>query len=159
MKERSLDICPVPDAREELAGGMELRIANNRNADPEQLGELALGNRVDGVVGALGVDIGLKFAQQRIHIQIVEDYDVVYGSKRRDKRRARPFGKDGAPISLQLSRARIRIDTDDEDVSFSACRLQVPNMSCMEHIEYAICKRDLAAGAPMLIENGVQSLA
>ena len=67
------------DAREDRASSV-LRVADDRHADAEQRREFAFGHRFGGVVGSLGVDVRLKLAQQRIHVQIVEDDYVIHGA-------------------------------------------------------------------------------
>src|ERR1700751_4286415 len=65
------------DARNHVARGMIFGIAANGGADAEENGELTLGNRVYGVVGALCVDVWLKFAEQRVDVELVENNHVV----------------------------------------------------------------------------------
>jgi len=60
------------DARNHVARGMIFGIAANGGADAEKNGEFALGNRVDGVIGALRVDVGLKFAKQLVDVELVD---------------------------------------------------------------------------------------
>src|SRR6202041_564967 len=90
------------DARNHVARGMIFGIAANGGADAEENGEFALGDRVDGIVGAFGVDVGLKFTKERVDVELVENNDVVDCSQRCDDRCAGSFGHHRAAGTFAL---------------------------------------------------------
>ena len=44
---------------------------------PRRMASLALGNRVHSVVGAFCMDIGLKFAEERVDVELIENNHIV----------------------------------------------------------------------------------
>ena len=146
-------------ARQKIARRMVLRIADDGDANAEQRGEVAFGNRFGGVVGAFGVHVRLEFAQQRIHVELVENHHVVDAAERRDQRRPRAFGENGAAFAFQLPRARVGIDSHHENIALGARRLQIAHVAHVKQVEHAVGENDLAARAAMLVEHVVQAVA
>ena len=121
--------------------------------------ELAFGHRFGGVVGALGVNVGLKIAEKRIYVELVKNHDVIHGAESGDQRRAGAFGENGAAFAFEFARARIGIDAHYEDIAFAPRSLQIAHVSNVQQIEDAIGENDFAAGAAVLFEDRVQSFA
>ena len=65
-------IRPFADPREQVAGRVILRIADDGDAPAVAADGLALGHGVDGVVGPLAVHVGLQREQQRRHGRLRE---------------------------------------------------------------------------------------
>src|ERR1700722_1638231 len=147
------------DARNHVARGMIFGIAANGGADAEENGEFALGNSVYGVVGALCVDVWLKFAEQRVDVELVENNHIVDCGQRCDDRRAGSFGHHRAAGTFALLSAGIGIERDDEDVALRFCCFKVANVADVEQIEDAIREDDFPVGAPVFFENGVEAFA
>ena len=79
---------------------MILRIADDGDAAAVGADGVALGNGVDGVVGALAVHVGLQQLEQRRHRRLGKDHDVIDRAQRghqlgaiglRQHRPRRPF--------------------------------------------------------------------
>src|SRR5467141_218879 len=113
---------------------MLLRVANDGNANAEQPRELTLRDSVGGVVGALGMNLGLQFSQQRVDVEFVEDDHVVHRHKCRHERCPRSFGENWAPVTFKLSGAGVRIDSNYQQVAFGARGLYVTDVSGVEQI-------------------------
>src|SRR5205814_1931969 len=91
---------PLHDRRDDVAGGMALRIAGDRGGDAERLRGRALGHRCLGVIGALGMDVRLDRTDESVRRLVVEDHDVIdrpqrsenlHALRRRHQRPALPF--------------------------------------------------------------------
>src|SRR5271168_2382692 len=76
-RKRGSDMRSLANGIEEVAGRMILRVAHDGDADTEACGGGALGYGVDRVVGALGVNVGVKKLQQGFNVGIAEEHDVV----------------------------------------------------------------------------------
>src|SRR5579862_7641263 len=147
------------NARNHVARGMVFGIAANRGADAEKNREFSLGNRVNGVIGALRVDVGLKFAEERVDVELIENNYVVYRGQRCDDCCAGSFGHHRAAGAFALLGAGIGIERDDEDVAFRLCGLKVANVADVEQVEDAICKDDFSIGAAVFFEDSVEAFA
>src|ERR1700722_15473243 len=147
------------DARNYVARGMIFGIAANGGADAEENGEFALGDRVDRIVGAFGVDVGLKFTKERVDVELIENDHVVYRDQRCYDCCAGSFSHHRAAGAFALLSAGIGIERDDEDVAFGLCALEIVDVADVEQIEDAIREEDFPVGAPVLFENGVEAFA
>ena len=134
-------------------------IAANGGADAEENGEFALGDRVDGIVGAFGVDVGLKFTKERVDVELIENDHVVYRDQRCYDCCAGSFSHHRAAGTFALLSAGIRIERDDEDVAFRFCCFKVANVADVEQIEDAIREDDFPVGTPVFFENSVEAFA
>ena len=134
-------------------------IADDGYSNAEHFRELAFGHCVGGVISAFGVDVWLKFAEQRIYIEFVEDDDVIHGAKRSDERGTRTFGEDGPAVALQFPCAGIGVDSDYEEIAFGARGFQIADVAHMQKVENTIGKDNFAPGAAVLFENRVKSIA
>ena len=149
----------VAQAREQMARGVVLGVADDGNADAEQRGHVAFRDGLESVIGALGVDVGVNFAEKMFYVELVENYDVVHKFQRGDERRTRTLGENWAAFAFQFSGTGIGIDSDDEKIAFLFCGLQVANVADVQQIEDAIREHNFAAGMAMLIEDAVQTFA
>jgi hypothetical protein len=62
-----------------------LRVADDRGAAAVFLHDVALGDRVDGVIGALAVDVRSQRLKQRTDGRLRKDHDVIHATKRGDQ--------------------------------------------------------------------------
>jgi hypothetical protein len=102
------------------------------------------------------VDVRLEFAQQRVHVEIVEYYDVRDCFERGNQRRATPLRQYRTPLALEPRRARVGIDTDDQKIALGSRGLQVADVPCVQEIENPIREDDSPPGATMLVEHVVK---
>src|SRR5579862_3119585 len=147
------------NARNHVARGMVFGIAANRGADAEKDGKFSLRNCVNGVIGALSVDVGLKFAEERVDVELIENNYVVYRGQRCYDCCAGSFGHHRAAGTFALLGAGIGIERDDEDVAFGLGGLKVANVADVEQVEDAICKDDFSIGAAVFFEDSVETFA
>src|ERR1700733_5164132 len=139
-------IVGLAQAREKIAGGMVFGVADNGDANAEQGGHVAFGDGVGRVIGAFGVNVGLKFAEKLLYVGLVENDDVVHGLESNHHRREGAFGEDGPALTFQVAGAGGGINADDEKVAFGARRLQIAYMADVEQIENAVGEDDFFSG-------------
>src|SRR5689334_13615070 len=84
-----------------LGGGVVLGIAYNFYSPAAGQCFVALGNGFGGVVGSLGVNIGMNFADQRAHVELGKDYDCVYIRESRQDFGAFTFWYQRTALALQ----------------------------------------------------------
>ena len=121
---------------------MVFRIANDGDADAEAVGDGALGNRVSGVVGALGVDIGAQFLQKFLDVGFGEEHNVIHDAEGGDDKRAGMFVEDGTAGTFQRADTGIGVDADNEDVSFGLGSGQIADMANVKRVETAVGEDD-----------------
>ena len=135
---------------------MLLRVSDNRDTNAEARRFFALGNCVDSVVGALGVDIWMKVAQKSADVRLVENYDVIHGGERGNKFGARLRGQNRAAGAFESANTRIGIYRDDEEIAFAARALEIADVSRVQNIETAVGEHDLFSAGAMLSETRLQ---
>src|SRR6185503_20944312 len=92
---------PSPaDPRDERARVVLLRVAHDRDAPAVGAHDVALGNRLGRVVGALAVHVGLEREQQAADVVLVEYDHVVDGAQRADEQRAIAGGQQRTVLAL-----------------------------------------------------------
>lgn len=125
-----------------------LGVADDGDADSKTRGRGALRNRFRSVVRALRVHIRPEQLEQALHIQFLKNHHAVHGGERGDEFGASAFVQDWPAGPLQLPRARIRIDGNNQDVAFAPRGFQIADVSHMQEIENAVGEDDgLAVGA------------
>jgi hypothetical protein len=117
---------------------MILGIANNGHADAKPRGNRALGNRIGSVVRAFGVDIGPQFFQESFHGGFGKKDNVINAAQGGDKQRASLLIKNGATGAFQTTDTGIRVDANDENVTFLPGALEITNMAYVERIEATV---------------------
>src|SRR5580700_1237357 len=95
-RKRGSDMRGLADGVKKRARGMVFRIADDGYADAEAGGDGALRDRVGGVVGAFGVDVGAQFFEKFFDIGLGENYNVVDVAESGDEKGAGLFVEDGA---------------------------------------------------------------
>jgi len=131
---------------------MLLGISDNRDANAEARRFFALGNCVDRVVGALGVDIWTKVAQKSADVRLVENYDAIDGGERGNKFSARLRGQNRAAGTFESANTRIGIYRDDKDAAFAARAFEIAHVSRVQNVETAVREHDLFSARSMLSE-------
>ncbi len=142
----------LANARDEIASGMLLGISNNRDPNAEARRFFAFRNRVDSVIGALGVDIWMKVAQESAHVGLVENYDVIHGGESGNKFGPRLRGQNRAARTFESADTRIGIYRDDEDIAFTARAFEIAHVSRVQNVEAAVGEHDLFSAGAMLNE-------
>jgi len=117
---------------------MILGIANNGHADAKPRGNRTLGNRFGSVVRALGVDIGPQLFQERFHRGFGKEHDVINAAQRGNEQCACLLVKNWAAWPFQTTDARIRVDPNDENVTFAPGALEITNMADVERVEATV---------------------
>src|SRR5712692_6919878 len=145
MRKRSSAIGTLANAGEEVARRVVFGIPDNCHAHPKPCGEFALGNRVGGVVRALGMHVGVERAEQSLDVGLVEDNREIYGRKRGDQLCAALLVEDGPPRAFQPPHAGVGIDADHEQVALGSRRMEIARVPDVKKIEAAICQNDPAA--------------
>src|SRR6266849_3673239 len=106
-RKRGSDMRSLAHGNEEFARGVILRVTDNRYTDTEARGRGTLRDGLGGVIRSLGMYVRTQVLQQRLHVGLAEDYDIIDGSQRTDQRSTRSFGQDGATGALQAADTRI----------------------------------------------------
>src|SRR5438876_4664873 len=68
---------PLAKTGDEIAAGVVLPVSNNNRSTAVRLHDAALGNRLDGVVGAFTVDVGLDQQQKPRDSRVAVDDHIV----------------------------------------------------------------------------------
>src|SRR5579872_4032090 len=88
-------------ACEQVARGMVLRIADNRDTDAKHIGYVPLGHARSGIVGPFSMDVRLELAQQGTYVRLIEDHDVIHDCQRGHQSCTGALGKDRSSVTLQ----------------------------------------------------------
>jgi hypothetical protein len=124
-------------------------IANDGNSNTEPRSGSAFWHCFRRVVGSLGVNVRAEIFKQGFYTRFAKEDHVVDGAKRGDEQRTRILIENGTAGTFQRADARVRVDTDDEDIAFASRALQVPDVPYMKRIETAVGKND--ALPPLLV--------
>ncbi len=136
---------------------MVLGIADDGDAPAVAAHGLALGHGVDGVIGALAVDVRLQLEQQRRHGRFRKNDDVGDAAQGGDELGPILFGEERPVGPLQGRDRPIVVDGDDEAIGFARGRLEVADVAGVQQIEAAVREGDGAAGGAIRL-NGRQQL-
>src|SRR6202007_2324596 len=128
-RKRGSDMRSLAHGIEEFARRMILRVTDNRYADTEARGRRTLRDGLGGVIRSLGMHIRTQVLQQRLHIRLAEDHDIIDGSQRTDQRSSRSFGQNGAPGAFQAAYTRIRVHGNGQNIAFAARAFEVADMA------------------------------
>src|SRR6185437_9630881 len=156
MRKRSSAMGRLANTRDEIARGMLLGISDNRDANADECRFFALGNCVNGVVGALGVNTGTKVAQKSADVRLVENHDVIHGCKRGNQFGACLRGQNRTAGTFESADTRVGINRDDQEIAFPARALEIADMSRVQNIETAVREHDLLSVGAMLREARLQ---
>ena len=133
--------------RQQVAGGVILRVADDRDAAAVAADGVALGHGVDGVVGPLAVHVGPQRQQKRRDGRLGKDRHVVHAAERGDELRAIRRRQDRPARALQARHRRVVVDRDDEAIGLARRRLEVADVADVQQIEAAVGKGDRAPAA------------
>ena len=132
---------------QQIARGVVLGVADDGDAAAVGARRFALGHGVDGVVGALAVDVGPQQLEQRRRRSARERSRR---SRRRaaprPARRARPPAGSAGPAP-SAPRRRIVVDRHDQPVGFRGRGLQIADVADVQQVEAAVGERDRPPGA------------
>ena len=129
---------------------MVLRIADYGGATTVLLDNLALGYRVDGVIGALAVHVRSQRLQQGTDGQLRKDDDVVHAAKRGDQFGSIGRGHDRPARPLELTHHIVVIDADDEQIRFIRGGFEVSHVADVQQVEAAVGKGNRSSAATCL---------
>src|SRR5260370_4767992 len=149
-RQRGSAMRSIAQGMEESARRVILRVTDNRYADTEPRGRGTLRDGLGGVICSLGMHIRTQVLQQRLHVGLAEDYDIIDRSQRTHQRSTRSFGQDGAPGAFQTTDTRIRIHRNSQDVAFVPSAFEIPDMAYMQRVEAAVRQHNLLGAPPML---------
>lgn len=103
------------------------------------------GTAAIGILFALAMDLGLQTSQRCRRLSLVEHNDVVHHFERREHFRPILLAHQRPTRTFELSRARIAVDADDENIAQSFRIAQTADVSGMQQIENAIRPDDRLA--------------
>src|SRR5271165_1965814 len=103
----------LANAIEQSACGVVLGIANDSDANAQAIGDSAFGDGFGSVVGALSVNVRTKFFEQLLNVRFRENEDIVNSAKCADQLRTGLFVEDRAAAAFQVTKAGIRVHSDD----------------------------------------------
>ena len=130
--------------------GMILGIADNGDAPAKFTHQIAFGNALLRVVGALGLHVGMNLADDGAHVRLGKDHDRV--NVRHGRKNFGTFfcGHGGPAFSLQRVDGIVGVDGDDETTAQFFCGMQVANVANVEHVEAAVGESyTFSGGAPL----------
>ena len=129
----------------DLAGGMIFRVAYNDHFAAAGRDLVALGHALGGIVGALDVEIGTDFTNDRAHIWLGKDYDRVY-IRQSSENFSALFGRhERAALALEGANGIVAVDGNHELAAQFARRVQISHMAHVKKIEAAVGKGDAVA--------------
>src|SRR5262249_9738926 len=131
----------APDLRDEIARRVILRVAGNRDTNPEGGRDLPFGDGVRLVVGPLAVDVGPQLPQERLDVGPVEDGDERDAGASGDQLGALGLRDDRPAGALQRAGRDVGVHGDDEAVGLGGGRLEVAEVADVEEVEEAVRER------------------
>src|SRR2546425_1205681 len=117
---------------------MIFRITNDRHSSAEGSYHIAFRNRVFGVIGAFGVNIGLEREQQLFDSRLIEDRHEVNSFQGGYDFGSLVLGQERSPIALQSSSLFVGVHPDNQKVPQGFRRCKVANMANMKDVEATI---------------------
>ena len=142
----------LPDPLDECRARVILGVAADMGAAAVGGDKIALGNRLGGVVGSLGVNVRAETIEEPAHMLASEDHDEINGSQAGDQLRSLGLGKEGAARALEPADGGVRVDPHDEEISLAAGVLQVAEVPDVEQVEGAIGEHDGSSFPPHLVD-------
>jgi len=113
-------------------------VADNGDANAEALRNGALGDSFGSVVGALGVNVGAQFFEQRFRVRLGEDKDEIHVAKGGNQASAVLFVEDGTTGSLEGRHSGIGVNGNDEDVPFAFGTGKIANVADVQSVKTAV---------------------
>ena len=135
-----------PMRAEQVACRVILRVADNRDTAAVAFDDVALGDRVERVVGALAVDVRLQRFEQRADGRLGKDDDVVDAAQRRDELGPIGGGQHRPPLPFQRPHRVVVIDRDDQSVCLGGGGLQIADVADVQQVEASVGERHASAG-------------
>src|SRR6266446_7416773 len=113
-------------------------IANDRHSSAEGSYHIALRNRVFGVIGAFGMNMGLEREQQLFDSWFIEDRHEVDGFQCGYYLGSLDLGHERPAITLQPSSLLVGVHPDNQKVAQRFRRFKVANMANVKNVEATI---------------------
>src|SRR5579864_7672662 len=133
---------------DDFAGGMILRIADDGNPAAVRTHRIGLRNAVDGVVGALRLDVGTDFGDESAHVALWEDDDSVDVGKCGEDFGSLFSRHQGAAFAFQCVNRFVGVDRDDQASTQLFRRVEVAYVADVKQIETSIGECDVVARLP-----------
>ena len=123
-----------------------LGVADNRHASTILANHICFGNVLGGVIGALGLDVGMNFADDGADVKLGEDDDSVDIGKGGENLRAFFRGHQWTALSFQRTYGFIRIDGNDEAAAEFLGGVKIAHVADVQQIEASIGQRNALTG-------------
>src|SRR5919201_2321608 len=138
---------------------MVLGGADNRNVPAIFLHYLTFGHSLGRIVGALGVDLGTQFAQERAHVWFGKYHDRIDGFERGNDLSAFCSRHARASFSFQVANRGVVVDGNHYTPTQRLGPAQITDMADMQHVETAVRQDDALPGAPPFCNPRAQGAA
>ena len=143
----------------DLGGRVILGITHYDNSPSTGFDLIALGDILGRVIGALGLEIGMDFANDGAHVPLREDYDGVHIRQRRQNLRAFSSGHYGTALAFQGAHGRIVIHRDNQFAAEFPSGVKVAYVSDVQYVETSVGQRNALAGAPPIRDQALKFVA
>src|ERR1700746_1174427 len=135
---------------------MVLWIANDGHVNSEPLCHGTFRHGLFRVIRAFGMYIRPEILEQRFHVWLGKDYDVIHVAQGGNQLGAGLLVQNGPPGSLEAAYTGVGIYTYHEKVSFPLCSCQVSNVADVQSIKTSV-RKDHTPSAPLCsLEQGFQ---
>src|SRR6266481_244923 len=158
-KKRGSDMRSLANGFQKIACGMIFWIADNGNSNAETFGRSSLWNRLRRVVGTFGVNVRAKVFEQTLDGRFAEDDDVIDGVESRHEEGASIFVEDRTAGAFQSADDRVRVDADDENVTFAAGTFEITDMADVQCIKAAVGENDALSALFVLRQFAAEPFA
>ena len=126
------------------ASRMVFGIADDRHGNPQAFRQRPFGNRLGRVVGPFAMHVGAKFAQHGLHIEFIEDDNVIDRLERGDQFRPRFSGEQRPSRALEGRDRAVAVDSHHEDVPLLLRGLKIAHVAGVQNIKTPVGERDTA---------------
>ena len=106
---------------------------------------VALRDRLDRVVRALGLHVRLQFEQQPRHVQLLKDGDEIHARERGDDLGPFRLRRHRVIRAFQRANGIVRVDGDNEHVTERLRAFEIAHVSHVQQVEAAVGEDDAPA--------------
>ena len=143
---RSIALClcvsVVDHIRNDLAGGMVLRVADDRDSAAAFDNSFAFRDGIFGIVGTFRVNVGADRADQLFNRRFTKDGHRVNATESSDGLGTFGFCLYRSAVALKCANLLVRIDPDDEKTAEILRSGEISNVTHMQHVEAAVREND-----------------
>jgi len=132
---------------------MIFRIANDFYAASVGENHIALGNRIHGVVGSLGLNVRTNFTNDSAHIELRKNHHCVHCRKCGDDFGALVFRNNRTSFGLERSHRCIGVNGDHQFAAQCFRRGKITNVPDMQQIERTVREDDAIPRAPPFLDS------